>query len=113
MAATLGNGNITFGDGSSMSSATLAWSQVSSKPFNDLAGYGNWNCTNNRASSAPANTGGPYISAWIGGGNANCTNCYYSGGIVSYRSGDTMVIHGQENYVGYNNCNCDCDCDCG
>lgn len=106
MAATLGNGNITFGDGSAMSSANLAWSQLTSKPFNDIAGYGNWNCTNNR----PTNGGSIYISSYTTGGNGNCTNCYYSGGIVSSRTGDTFVVTGQENYAGYNNCNCNCAC---
>jgi len=108
MAATLGNGNITFGDGSSMAGATLAWSQITSKPFNDLAGGGNWNCTNNRPSSSTA--GGTLLSTSLAGGNANCTNCYFSGGIYTSRSGDTMAIVGQDNYAGYNNCNCDCNC---
>ena len=100
MAATLGNGNITFGDGSVMSSATLAWSQVSSKPFNDLQGNGNWNCT--AALGAPANTGG----------NANCTNCQYSLGTVLTRSGDSFSASMNNNYAGYNNCNCNCACAC-
>ncbi len=98
MAATLGNGNITFGDGSVMSSATLAWSQVSSKPFNDLQGNGNWNCT-----SAVG-------TALLTTGNANCTNCRYSFGTILTRSGDSFSASMNNNYVGYNNCNCDCAC---
>ena len=113
MAATLGNGNITFGDGSSMSSANLAWTQITGKPFGNMYGYGNWNCSNNRPCSVAGNSGGgPYLSSYTAGGNANCTNCYYSGGIVSYRDDDTMVIYGQENYAGLNNCNCNCNCQC-
>lgn len=97
MAATLGNGNITFGDSTVMYSANITWGQVTGKPFNDFQG-GNWNCT-----TAPE----------AAGGTGTNTNCQYSFGTILTRSGDIFSVTLTANYAGYNNCNCNCPDDPG
>jgi len=94
---TLGNGSITFGDGTTLSSATIPWSSIVSRPTalsqytNNLGNYGGFLSP----SSFPA------------------TVYYWPYGIPGNQFGDVHIVQtwdGTNVGMYYTNCNCYCNC---
>jgi len=92
MSTQLGNGNITFGDGTTLSSANVAWTAVSGVPTalnqftNNLGNYGGF------LTSANVN------SAYSG---------YYAYNEVGYK---WLNWNGSQWQIISPNCNCNCNC---
>jgi hypothetical protein len=87
----LGSGNITFGDGTSLSSANIPYANFTSAPTqlsqftNDLGNYGGWMTSSN----------------------------IYTGDVGGYHSSSqvwALVWNGSKFYAQAYNCNCNCNC---
>jgi hypothetical protein len=92
----LGNGNVTFGDGTSMTTNTVPYTNVSNRKttlsqfVNDLGNYGSFLSTG-LVSTAAVGTGAfPNIGVRVTGSGASTTLSIYTDG----------------------NCNCNCACNC-
>jgi hypothetical protein len=89
MSANIGNGNVTFGDGTSLSSANLPYANVTnpstklSQFTNDLGNYENW--------VTSVNTSG------VGGASNPHVNFTWNGSQIGLQ---------------VSNCNCNCYCNC-
>jgi hypothetical protein len=92
----LGNGSVTFGDSSSVSTNTLPYTNVSDRKTllsqftNDLGNYGSF-YTSTQLPLTTANSGWPWPNI----------------ALKTSGTGDNAVIS-----VIYNNCNCQCQCNC-
>ena len=104
----LGNGTIVFGDGTTLSSANVALSQVSNVPTklssftNDLGNYGGFMTAANFISGYSLNTGA--ITAC--GSRRGAIGHLTSGGWGLVWTGATGSQITLQNY----NCNCACNC---
>jgi len=90
--------SVVFNDGTSKTSASFSWSQVSGAP-SYLSQF-----TNNEIL---VGTGG------IGTTQGNCGNCgnvNYGYAVNTYQSGYT--VYAQAGYGNCYNCNCNCNCNC-
>jgi len=93
MSTQLTNGSIVFGDGTTLSSATFAWTQVAGRPTNlsqytnDLGNYAGALSISNFSVGNCGNGGNLPFGAWY---------WYDTGG----------GVYG----IGTNNCNCRCNC---
>jgi hypothetical protein len=101
MSTILGNGTITFGDGTSWSSANIPWSGIVNRPTrlaqftNDLGNYGSFlSITDVNLTSIIPNVGGSgkfagYWSAW-----------------------QAWELHMVAGKITLQNSNCNCNCNC-
>ena len=92
MATTLGNGSVTFGDSTTLTTTSIPYTNVTnpktalSQFTNDLGNYGGWFTPGNIYTGTVSN-GVPWPSMAI-------------------------VISGSTLTLAYNNCNCQCACNC-
>jgi hypothetical protein len=87
-----------FSDGSTLSTANIAWSQISGQP--GLSSFSN----NINALNGPGGIG----AGQTGGGN--CGNIGYGLRVNTYQSGQYVYMQW---YTYYNCYNCNCNCNCG
>jgi hypothetical protein len=93
MSTTLGNGSVTFGDSTTLTSANIPWTNLANRPTqlsqftNNLGNYGGWLT----ASSAIVNT------------TANC-------GYWAYLNTYYLAWTGSQIQIIATNCNCQCNC---
>jgi len=107
MSANIGNGNITFGDGTSTSTNVFLWSSVASHPTtlsqftNDLGNYGGFLTAANALAGAN-----------LDNSNGVITNCgSRRGGVGHLTSGAWgLTWNGSTMNLKCYNCNCACNC---
>lgn len=109
MADILGNGAVTFGDGTSLNSATVAWSSFSGVPTNlsqftnDLGNYGSF-------LTPAANVYNGYSPIYDPNGVINA--CGSKRGKIGHMNSTTMSLYWNGTYptIAIYNCNCNCNC---
>jgi len=95
MATTIGNGIVTFGDGTQLGSANIPYGNITnpitnlSQFTNDLGNYGSW-VTGATINTTPVSTGA-YADLWLT--------------VVGTGSSATLTLN-------QDNCNCNCACNC-
>lgn len=108
MSAILGNGNVQFGDGTTLSSAIIPWASLSGKPTNlsqftnNLGNYGGWLTT----------TANVYNGYEFENPNGVVNACGSNRGGIGHLTSGVWGLTWNGTYPGLAVYNCNCACNC-